>query len=159
MFNTGDGPKAASQGRRTMTIASILRTKGDEVVTAPPSTPIHELVEMLHARRIGAVVIADGGAVAGIVSERDVVRCLHEKGGAILSATAADIMTSPVQTISPDEPVLAALALITQRRIRHLPVVDSGRLIGLVSIGDLVKRRIDDAEAEAAALKDYIRLS
>jgi CBS domain-containing protein len=142
-----------------MTIASILRNKGDAVVTAPPTTPIHELVSLMHAHRIGAVVIADGDSVAGIASERDVVRCLHEKGGAILGATAGDIMSSPVMTVSPGDPILTALALMTQRRIRHLPVVESGKLIGLVSIGDLVKRRIDDAEAEAAALKDYIRLS
>ena len=142
-----------------MTIASILRNKGQEVVTAPPAMPIHELVELLHARRIGAVVISDGESVAGIASERDVVRCLHEKGGAILDATAKDIMTSPVLTVSSSDPILSALALMTQRRIRHLPVVDDGRLVGLVSIGDLVKKRIDDAEAEAAALKDYIRLS
>jgi CBS domain-containing protein len=139
-----------------MTIASILRNKGAEVASVAVSTPVRDVLTVLHDRRIGAVLVMDGGDIAGIVSERDIVRCLHQQGAAVLSMTAGDIMTSPVMTVDSTSLVVGAMALMTERRIRHLPVVDGGTLIGVVSIGDLVKRRIDMAEAEAAALKDYI---
>ncbi len=140
-----------------MTIARILRDKGASVVTVAVSDSVEAIVNLLHEHRIGAVLVEVDGRIDGVVSERDIVRCLHSKGAGILGATAGDVMTSPVLSVHPSEPIIAALTLMTERRIRHLPVIEDGRLAGLVSIGDLVKRRIDDIEAEAGALKDYIQ--
>ena len=140
-----------------MTIARILRDKGASVVTVAVSDSVEAIVNLLHEHRIGAVLVEVDGRIDGVVSERDIVRCLHSKGAGILDATAGDVMTSPVLSVHPDESTIAALTLMTERRIRHLPVLEDGRLAGLVSIGDLVKRRIDDIEAEAGALKDYIQ--
>jgi CBS domain-containing protein len=142
-----------------MTIASILAGKGEEVVTVAADTTIWDVVALLHDRRIGAVLVMDGDQPTGIVSERDVVRCLHQRGTDILSATAAAVMTSPVVVAAPGDTVASAMALMTERRIRHLPVMNRGKLVGLVSIGDLVKRRIDDAEHETQTLKTYITAS
>ncbi len=140
-----------------MTIATILSGKGHEVVSLPSTASVKEAVELLVGRRIGCVPVVDGGEVVGILSERDVVRSLGEKGGSILDATVASVMTSPIVTIEPEVPVMTALSLMTRRRIRHLPVMENGNMVGFVSIGDLVKYRIDKIEAEAAALRDYIQ--
>ncbi len=137
-----------------MTIAAILGDKGHEVVSIGADASVGEAVALLAARRIGAVPVMADGAVAGVFSERDVIRCLSE-GGA-LDAPVRDRMTAPAVTVARDHPVLAALSLMTQRRIRHLPVVEDGRVVGIVSIGDLVKYRIDMIEREAAAMRDYI---
>lgn len=139
-----------------MTIASILREKGNAVTTVTGDLTIHDVVSLLHEHRIGALIVVESGRIVGVVSERDVVKCLHEKGAAILGARARDIMTSRVLTVSRTDSVGAALGMMTERRIRHLPVVDGETLVGIVSIGDLVKRRIDDAEHEAGLLKEYI---
>lgn len=139
-----------------MTIASILKTKGGEIVGVPADMSVQNVVATLHKHRIGAVLVMDGDLPVGIVSERDVVNCLHEKGAAILGATAEAIMSSPVVLASPADSVAEAMSIMTERRIRHLPVVDGGRLVGIVSIGDLVKRRIEQAENEAELLKGYI---
>lgn len=139
-----------------MTIASILRSKGGEIVSVPADLPVQGVVALLHKHRIGAVLVMDGDRPVGIVSERDVVKCLHEKGVAILDTTAATIMSSPVVLASPNDTVAQSMATMTERRIRHLPVVERGKVIGIVSIGDLVKRRIEDAEHEAGLLKEYI---
>ena len=140
-----------------MTIAAILRSKGDTVVTVAATATVQHVIDLLHRHRIGAVLVGQADRIEGVVSERDVVRCLHERGAGILDATAAEVMTSPVVSVGPGESISGAMHLMTARRIRHLPVLDGGRLAGLVSIGDLVKRRIEDAEAEAGALKDYIQ--
>lgn len=142
-----------------MTIASILRTKGTDVVTVRADMTVQDVVELLHRHRIGAVLVLDGDSVVGVVSERDILRCLHEKGAGVLDARARDIMTAPVVSVAPGDSIEAGMTLMTERRVRHLPVLDGGRLIGLVSIGDLVKRRIEDAEYEASALKHYIAAS
>ncbi|PAX06939.1 CBS domain-containing protein [Sphingomonas lenta] len=142
-----------------MTIAAILRTKGSEVVTLPPSASVSGAVALLSERRIGAIPIVEGEQVVGVFSERDVMYCLAVKGAAALELSVGDVMTAPARTVTPDEPVLGALSLMTQRRIRHLPVVDGGRLVGLVSIGDLVKYRIDRIEQEAEAMRSYIQSS
>jgi CBS domain-containing protein len=126
------------------------------VASVSPDSRVLEIVDLLVQRRIGAVLVLEGGRAVGIVSERDIVRCLAVKGGAVMELEARDVMTSPVITIRPDETVCDAMELMTDRRIRHLPVVESGELVGIVSIGDLVKRRIAEAEQEALALKDYI---
>ena len=139
-----------------MTIASILKSKGGEIVGVPAGLPVQGVVALLHKHRIGAVLVMGGEHPVGIVSERDVVKCLHEKGVAILDATAETIMSSPVVLARPSDTVAEAMATMTERRIRHLPVVDRGQVIGIVSIGDLVKRRIEDAEHEAGLLKEYI---
>ena len=139
-----------------MSVAAILREKGSAVASVGPGASVDEVVAELTTRRIGAVLVIDGDSVVGVVSERDVVRGLAGHQGDVLILQARDIMTSPVITISPADTVAGAMELMTGRRIRHLPVVESGRLVGLVSIGDLVKARIEEAEREALALKDYI---
>ncbi|HET8613802.1 MAG TPA: CBS domain-containing protein [Sphingomonas sp.] len=139
-----------------MTIAAILRNKGDEVVTVTADQPLGDVVRLLAERRIGAVPVMDGGAVAGIFSERDVIYRLAEEGPAALERKVGEVATRPALTVDKDTPILSALALMTKRRIRHLPVVEGERLIGLVSIGDLVKLRIERVEAEAEAMRHYI---
>lgn len=126
------------------------------VASVQPDSRMADIVDLLVQRRIGAVLVLDGGMPVGIVSERDIVRCLAVKGADVMQLVAKDVMTAPVITIRPDESLCDAMELMTDRRIRHLPVVESGALVGIVSIGDLVKRRIAEAEQEAMALKDYI---
>ncbi len=134
----------------------LILTGKKPLVSVTPDTRVHAIVEMLYTHRIGAVLVLDGSNITGLVSERDICAGLHTHGQGILEAAAADIMTSPVVTANPSETVAEAMSTMTDRRIRHLPVVEDGRILGLVSIGDLVKQRIDDAEAEAQAMKDYI---
>ncbi len=140
-----------------MTIQAILASKGDAVVTVECETPVREAVGLLAERRIGALPVMRGDEVAGIMSERDVIYCLERDGAAILDWPVERVMTSPIIAAEPAMPVLRGLSLMTERRIRHLPVVDGGRLVGFVSIGDLVKYRMDRIEAEAAGLRDYIQ--
>ncbi|MGU3315095.1 CBS domain-containing protein [Sphingomonas sp. M6A6_1c] len=140
-----------------MTIAAILRDKGGDVVSLPRDATLGQAVALLAERRIGAVPVIDDGSVVGIVSERDVVYSLAAHGVAALDLALDGVMTQPVQEVAPGEPVIGALSLMTRRRIRHLPVVEGARLVGFVSIGDLVKYRIDRIEAEAAAMRDYIQ--
>ena len=140
-----------------MYIESILSVKGRDVVTVEASAPVKEAVRLLAERRIGAVPVMQDGKVAGIMSERDVVYCLTSDGAAVLDYPVERVMTSPIFTAAPGMSILAGLALMTERRIRHLPVVESGALVGIVSIGDLVKHRMDRVEEEAAALRDYIQ--
>ena len=139
-----------------MAIATILRGKGSDVASVEPDSTISDVVARLVQRRIGALLVIELGEPVGIVSERDVVRCLGAHGPEALHMRVRDVMTAPLITISPRDSIPDAMELMTDRRIRHLPVLDSGRLVGLVSIGDLVKRRIEEAEQEALALKDYI---
>lgn len=139
-----------------MSVGAILGG-GRAVISVGRDATVREIVALLARHRIGAVLVIDGeGAILGIVSERDVAAGLDRLGAAILDAAAGGVMTSPVITVPPGTSVAAAMGVMTDRRVRHLPVVDGGRLVGLVSIGDLVKRRIEDAEGEAASLKDYI---
>lgn len=140
-----------------MTIAAILKDKGDDVVSLPRTTTVGQALALLADKRIGAVPVVDGGAVVGIFSERDVVYGLATYGPAVLDRILADVMTQPVQSVTPNDPVIGALSLMTRRRIRHLPVVEGERMVGFVSIGDLVKYRIDRIEADAAAMRDYIQ--
>lgn len=140
-----------------MTVATILQNKGGEVVSLTPDSSIGEAVTLLAGRRIGAVpVLGPDGAVLGMLSERDILYGLASQGTDLLEATVASAMTTPAVTVTSDTPLLSALALMTKRRIRHLPVVDGGKVVGIVSIGDLVKLRIDRIEAEAEAMRDYI---
>lgn len=139
-----------------MTIGAILNGKGGEVVTIGPDAAVSEALALLHRHRVGAVLVMDGARVAGVLSERDIVRGLYELGPGVVDRAVSSCMTAPVVTVGPGDSVEAALALMTLRRFRHLPVLRDGKLVGLVSIGDLVKQRIDDAEHETAALRDYI---
>ena len=140
-----------------MNIEAILQTKGGEVVTVRCDTPVREAVALLSERKIGALPVLKGDDVVGIMSERDVIYCIARDGAGMLDWPVEKTMTSPIISAEPGMPVLAALGLMTERRIRHLPVLDGGRLVGLVSIGDLVKFRMDRIEAEAAALRNYIQ--
>ena len=144
-----------------MTIAAILVQKGADVVSIPADATVSDAVAALAHHRIGALpVIGEDGTVRGIFSERDMVRLLAEGGAdapALLATTVASVMTAEPLTATRDDSILAALSLMTHRRIRHLPIVEQGRLIGIVSIGDLVKHRIDRIEADAAAMRDYIQ--
>lgn len=139
-----------------MTIAAILSTKGAEVISVSPDQTVADAIALLAERRIGAVPVIDGEDVIGIFSERDVVYGLHSGGAALLERPVHEVMTGPIHTVAEDDSVLGALSLMTQRRLRHLPVVEGHRVIGIVSIGDLVKYRIDRIEAEASAMRDYI---
>lgn len=140
-----------------MTIAAILGGKGHDVVSIAGDCTVAEAVALLASRRIGAIPVMDGGLVAGIFSERDVIYCLEREGAAALDKKVRDVMTAPALTVAPDESVLGALALMTRRRVRHLPVIERGRCIGFISIGDLVKYRIERIESEAEAMRAYIQ--
>lgn len=141
-----------------MIIAAILGAKGHEVVTVAPGDTILAVARILARHRIGAALVGDGaGRILGIISERDIVRGMAETGQGTTMVPAETLMTRDLVTITPKTLVTEALALMTQRRIRHLPVLEAdGRLAGLVSIGDLVKARIDEAEHEAEELRAYV---
>lgn len=140
-----------------MTIATILSTKGSEVTTIPAGTSVRDAVALLNDRNIGAVPVIDGDSIVGIFSERDLVGCICADGPEALDHPVERGMSSPAVTIDPATPILTAMAMMTQRRIRHLPVLESGGIRGIVSIGDLVKFRIEQIEAEADALRTYIQ--
>jgi CBS domain-containing protein len=141
-----------------MTIADILSTKGGEVASVPAGTRVHEAVLCLGNRRIGAVpVLGPNGTIEGIFSERDLVASITEHGCDALDWPVEQVMSAPAMTVDTATPILAALSLMTNKRVRHLPVVESGQIRGIVSIGDLVKHRIERIEAEAAALRSYIQ--
>jgi CBS domain-containing protein len=140
-----------------MTIAAILQRKGGDVIAVNPDATVGEAIAILADRGIGAVPVIDGDALVGIFSERDVIH--HLKAGDLggMDAPVSAVMTTPVTTVGREDAVLAALALMTHQRVRHLPVVAGGAVIGVVSIGDLVKHRIDAIEADAAAMREYIQ--
>ena len=140
-----------------MRITDVLRGKGTQVVTVPPDTKVRRLLDVLAEHGIGAVVVsADGTSVGGIVSERDIVRAFAKRGAAVMSEPVSAIYTADVHTITPDISLDEVLRMMTERRIRHAPVVVDGTLRGIVSIGDVVKNRIDELETERAHLTDYI---
>ncbi len=140
-----------------MTIASVLQGKGNAVETIAADASLYDAVRRLGEKRIGALPVIESGRIAGIISERDVIYALREHGPEVLEWRVSRIMSSPAITVSAETGVLEALALITQRRIRHLPVVDGGQIRGIVSIGDLVKHRMERIEAEADAMRAYIQ--
>ena len=142
-----------------MTIASIINGANHEVFTAGRSESVGEVVARLAENRIGALPVVDGDAVVGIFSERDIVYGVAKHGSAFLVKTVGDVMTAPAITVTGDTAILSALSLMTKRRIRHLPVVENGKLTGFVSIGDLVKHRIEKIEAEASAMRNYIQMT
>ena len=140
-----------------MNVETILRNKGNWVATIRPDATIAEAVDMLHKERIGAIVVSeDGEGVDGILSERDIVIALAEQAADLLSRTVDEIMTRDVVTCEPGDTVGELMAEMTNRRVRHFPVVAAGRLCGIVSIGDLVKNRLDEVEFEAQSLRSFI---
>ena len=151
-----DGTDPDSRGGR-MRIAEVLTTKGADVVSVPPDCDVAGLLRVLAERGIGAAVVsADGATVEGIVSERDVVRALAARGATVLQEPVLRICTVDVHTVGPDTTVEELMLIMTERRIRHVPVVTGGVLSGLVSIGDVVKRHMSALEDERSALSDYI---
>ena len=140
-----------------MTIASVLRDKGNAVETIAADATLYEAVQRLGEKRIGALPVIQAGRIVGIISERDVIYSLRDHGPDVLSSKVGQVMSSPAITADSETTVLSALALMTQRRIRHLPVVEGGQIRGLVSIGDLVKHRMERIEAEADAMRAYIQ--
>jgi len=140
-----------------MTIARILSQKGSNVVTVRPEDDLGTVAATLAAHRIGAVLVLDAaGTLRGIVSERDIVRHLAQTGAAALSQRVAEVMTRALHTVTPKTRVTEAMGLMTDRRIRHLPVLLDGRLAGMVSIGDLVKVRMSEIEQEAENLRAFV---
>jgi CBS domain-containing protein len=140
-----------------MTIQAILAGKGRDVATIAPEATLADAVSKLGEKRIGALPVVDVGRVLGVISERDVIYCLRDRGADVLQWPVSKVMTAPAITVEPATPILTALAMMTERRIRHLPVLDRGELAGIVSIGDLVKHRIERIEDEADAMRAYIQ--
>ena len=139
-----------------MRISDVLRVKGSTVATVDPGISVSGLIGELAGHNIGAMVVVENEQVVGIVSERDVVRQLHQRGAELLNARVSDIMTSSVFTCLPTDSVDSLAATMTERRIRHMPVVVEGRLVGIVSIGDVVKSRIGELESDREQLESYI---
>jgi len=139
-----------------MRIADVLRSKGNAVATITPETSVSGLLNELALHNIGAMVVVSTDGLVGIVSERDVVRKLHECGADLLKRPVSEIMTKFVATCTPDDTVDHLSALMTNKRVRHIPVLDNNRLVGIVSIGDIVKVRMEELEREQRALQDYI---
>lgn len=139
-----------------MKISDILRVKGSAVVTAPADATVRELLATMADNDIGAVVVVDGHAVLGIVSERDVVRRLNERGDGLLEVELREIMTSSVFSCAPADDVDSIAQTMTEERVRHMPVLADGRLAGLVSIGDVVKSRMAQLEVDRGQLEHYI---
>ncbi len=140
-----------------MKVQAMLDAKGSEVATTRPDATIATAIDILKLKKIGALVVTDsGGDLAGIISERDIVRGLVDHGAELLKMPVADLMTRSVKTCNPGHNTDDVMAEMTRSRIRHLPVLDGGRLCGIISIGDVVKNRLEELEAETSVLRDYI---
>lgn len=140
-----------------MTVTAILGRKGSDIVTLSPEATLGDAVANLARNRIGAIVVTDADmGVEGIISERDVVRLLGERGVDVLAEPLAGLMTKAVVTCTPDETVPQIMERMTRGRFRHVPVVSGGKLVGIISIGDVVKFRVEEMERESAQLRDYI---
>ena len=143
-----------------MKVAAILKAKGTYVETTPPETSLYSIIWNLKLKRIGAFVVSqDGSTVLGIVSERDIVYGLAEHGPKLLALPVSEVMTSQVVTCTPEDNVTAIMARMTRYRVRHLPVVQDGKLAGIVSIGDVIKYRLDELEMEANILRETLMIS
>ena len=139
-----------------MTVAAILRLKTGETITATPTMTLADVATMLSRHRIGAAPVLDNGTLAGIISERDIVHCLARHGAAALDLPVADAMSRTVQTATPKTTVAEAMAVMTAGRFRHLPVMEDGHMAGIVSIGDIVKARLDAQANEVESLRAYV---
>ena len=153
-------PTEPSDGSElAMNVLTILRNKGSDVITTAPSATVMDAARVLADKRIGAVLVLDKGNVVGVVSERDIVRTVATKGVAALYLEVHELMTSDVFTCSRSATIDEVMAMMTERRIRHIPIVEDSQLYGLISIGDVVKCRIEETEREAEALRGYIHAS
>ena len=139
-----------------MFISNIIQRKGGDIISVGPSCTVGDAASLLAHKRIGAVLVLDGDQLDGVLSERDIVRGIAKLGSAILGDSVERLMTKTVITCSLHQHVNEALAMMTDRRIRHLPVIEENKLVGMISIGDLVNARINEVEQEADALKTYI---
>lgn len=140
-----------------MNVASILKAKGKSVATARSDETLEAVAQKLSARKIGAIVIVgDGGSVAGIVSERDIVRTIAENGATALQQPVSNVMTKNVMTCAESSTIDQMMAVMTQGRFRHVPVIEDGALVGIISIGDVVKHHIAEVEMEVTAMRDYL---
>ncbi len=140
----------------TTRVSEILKGKGHHVVTVAPTQPVSALVAVLLEHRIGAVPVVDGGRLVGIISERDLVHGAAQHGSELMSLPIDRLMTRQVKTCAPEDAVVELMEVMTRSRIRHLPVLEHGRLAGIISIGDVVKQRLDEAQSEVEALRSYI---
>lgn len=139
-----------------MGVAHIINEKGRDVVTIAPDASLAEVAAILAEKRIGAVVVVESSQIRGILSERDIVRALAKHGGEVLTKSAAQCMTAKVVTCRPEDTINQVMQKMTSGRFRHLPVVEHGKLAGIVSIGDVVKRRLEEVEREADQIREYI---
>ena len=141
----------------TTTVLAILKRKGHRVITVTPDQSIASVADLLASHRIGCIPVVDpGNHIVGMISERDIVRGISQHGGSITGARVATLMTTEITTCTPTDTVAALMEVMTERRIRHLPVIWDGQLHGMISIGDLVKARLDEAQQEVEALRTYI---
>lgn len=141
----------------TTTVLAILKRKGHRVVTVTPDQRVGDVADLLARHRIGCIPVVDpGNHIVGMISERDIVRGISEHGGSVTGARVDSLMTTQITTCSPTDTVSGLMEVMTERRIRHLPVLWDGQLHGMISIGDLVKARLDEAQQEVEALRSYI---
>ena len=140
-----------------MTVRAILDSKGHHIQSVEPQTRLADAIKILADRKIGAVLAMDRGRIEGILSERDIVRVLGERGAAVLDEPVSAVMTRKVISCKPSDTVSVIMEIMTLGKFRHLPVVDDGRVVGLISIGDIVKWRVREYETEQEALRDYIK--
>ncbi len=140
-----------------MTVQEILRSKGSEVITIRRDALLSDLARLLSERRIGAALVMADGQILGVVSERDAIHALAAHGARALTMTIEAVMTRDVVVCAPTDTIHSVMATMTERRMRHVPVVDGGKLVGLVSIGDVVKYRVEEIESEANMLRDYVQ--
>jgi CBS domain-containing protein len=139
-----------------MHVVAVLKRKGTDIVSIRPDEAVAAVARMLAERRIGAALVVDAGRPVGILSERDIVRGVAGQGSAVLQQPVSSLMTRDLVTCQPTDTMAHVMAVMTERRVRHLPVMDGERLIGLISIGDVVKARLDDAELEVESLRGYV---
>jgi CBS domain-containing protein len=140
-----------------MTVRAILDSKGHQIQSVTPDTKMSDAIRLLAEKKIGAVLAMERGRIEGILSERDIVRVLGERGAAVLEEPVSAVMTRKVISCRPSDTVGAIMEMMTEGKFRHLPVVEEGRVVGLISIGDIVKRRVREYESEQEALREYIK--
>jgi CBS domain-containing protein len=141
----------------TMTVRAILDSKGHQIQSVQPDAKLSAAIKLLGEKKIGAVLVMERGRIEGILSERDIVRVLGERGAAVLDEPVSAVMTRKVISCKPSDTVGAIMEMMTSGKFRHLPVIDDSRVVGLISIGDIVKWRVREYESEQEALRDYIK--
>ena len=140
-----------------MTVRSILNTKGHQIVSVEPDAKLAAAIRLLGEKKIGAVLVMNQSRVEGILSERDIVRVLGDRGAGVLEEPVSQVMTRKVVSCKETDTVAELMEMMTSGKFRHLPVIDNGKVVGLISIGDIVKRRVQEYETEQEALRDYIK--